>query len=349
MQQDIDEISEELRVLYVALTRAKEKLFMFSSFGSGNPQKTLNELCAKLDIENKKIHPYVVRSLSTTAQRLVACAILYGRNRNLTDILEMSCTPFVGKAEDFWKTEILMSDDIYEEFSDEENEESISLNITFDEIMRRLSLEYNNNVLTQIPVKVSVSDIAHKGESRIHSFSARPAFLSDEDMTAAQKGTAIHALMQFADYKAFIENPHSEIERLVNGRFLSQPQAEIVDIQKVLNCFNNPFMQSFLFADKTFREYRFAVKIKASDIYDDAQLSDNDELILQGAVDCAYVENGKIIIIDYKTDRVKSMQELKSRYAEQLRLYSYAMKLSTGLEVSKCVIYSFTLNDTIEV
>lgn len=349
MRQDIDEISEELRVLYVALTRAKEKLCMISSFGSGNPQKTLNELSAKLDIENKKIHPYVVRSLSTTAQRLVACAILYGKNRSLTDILEMSCTPFDGKAENFWKTEILMGDEIYEEFSDEEDEESVSLNITFDEIMRRLSLEYKNNVLTQIPVKVSVSDIAHKGDSRVHSFSARPAFLSDEDMTAAQKGTAIHALMQFADYKAFIENPRSEIERLVNSRFLSQPQAEIVDIQKVLNCINNPFMQSFLVAEKTFREYRFAVKIKASDIYDDAQLSDNDELILQGAVDCAYVENGKIIIIDYKTDRVKSMQELKSRYAEQLRLYSYAMKLSTGLEVSKCVIYSFTLNDTIEV
>ena len=99
----------------------------------------------------------------------------------------------------------------------------------------------------------------------------------------------------------------------------------------------------------TYREYRFAVKIKAKDIYLDSKLTDADEMILQGAVDCAFAQDGKITIIDYKTDRVKNMQELKERYAQQLKLYSYAMKLSTGLEVSRCVIYSFALNDTIEV
>ena len=349
MKQDIDDVSEELRVLYVALTRAKEKLFILSSFSSGDPQKSLGDLCAKLDICGKKLHPYVVRSLSTTSQRLAACAILYGKNKNLCDLLEMSCTPFDGKIEDFWKTEIIMGEEISSDLVADTQKTGKNVGITFEEIKRRLSLEYKNSALTQIPVKVSVSDLAHKDEGRTHSFAARPAFMAEKDMTAAQKGTAIHTLMQFADYKAFLNDPDREINRLVNGRFLNTKQAEIVDIQKVKDCLNSPIMQSFLQAEKTFREYRFAVKIKAADIYDDPQLADSDELMLQGAVDCAFEKDGKLVIIDYKTDRVKSMQELKGRYAEQLRLYSYAMKLSTGLDVAKCVIYSFTLNDTIEV
>ena len=71
--------------------------------------------------------------------------------------------------------------------------------------------------------------------------------------------------------------------------------------------------------------------------------------MLQGAVDCAFVENGEIIIVDYKTDKVRSMRELKDRYSEQLRLYSFAMQLSTGMKVRERVIYSFALNDTITV
>lgn len=349
MQQDIDDVSEELRVLYVALTRAKEKLFIISSFQSAKVDKTISEIAAKVDTENNKIHPYVVRSFSTTAQRLAACSILYGRNKNLADILAMPCGVYDGKAEDFWKTEILMGDEIAELSISEIQSESKAFNITFEEIKRRLSLKYNNTALTEIPVKVSVSELAHKDESRIYSFSSRPAFLSEDDMTAAQKGTAIHTLMQFADYNSFVNNPQSEIERLVNGRFLTKAQADIADINKILNCFNNSEMRKFLAAEKTFREYRFAVKIKAADIYDSLPTSSDDEILLQGAVDCAYVEDGKVVIIDYKTDRVKTMAELKERYEKQLKLYSYAMKISTGLEVSRCVIYSFTLNDTIEV
>lgn len=349
MQQDIDEISEELRVLYVALTRAKEKLIMLASFRSAKVKETLSELYSKLDTENQAIHPYVVRRLSTTAQRLAACALLYGANSNLSDILEIPCKPFDGKSEDFWKTEIYMGEEIAEDFLAREDKECRNINITFEEIKRRLSLEYGNNALTQIPVKVSVSDIAHKDDGRLHSFSSRPAFASNGNMTAAQKGTAIHTVMQFADFKAFMKNPEVELERLQSGRYISKEQTEAVDIKKVLNCLNTPIMQSFLNAEVTYREYRFAVKIKAKDIYLDSKLTDADEMILQGAVDCAFAQDGKITIIDYKTDRVKNMQELKERYAQQLKLYSYAMKLSTGLEVSRCVIYSFALNDTIEV
>lgn len=348
MQQDIDDVSEELRVLYVALTRAKEKLYMVSSFQSKDIDKTISGIAARLDLENKKIHPYVVRSFSTAAQRLAACNILYAKNKEVTDILSIPTEVYNGEPEDFWKSELLTEADIPEICDAEIAADDKKFAISFEELSRRLALEYRNGSLSKIPVKVSVSDIAHKDDARSYSFTERPAFLSEEKMTAAQKGTAIHTIMQFADYSAFLAGPNAETERLVNGRFITQAQADIADTAKITACLNSKIMQKFLSAEKTYREYRFAVKIKASDVYENIAEVD-EEILLQGAVDCAYVESGKLVIIDYKTDRVKTMEELKIRYQDQLRLYSYAMKISTGLDVKRCVIYSFTLDDIIQV
>lgn len=348
MQQDIDDVSEELRVLYVALTRAKEKLIMLASFPSGKPNETIAKISSRLDLANDTIHPYVVRSFSTSAYRLAACAILYGKNKVIADILEMPQKPFDGKSEDFWKSSVYMGQEIsHIDYAEAENETKV-FSVDINEVKRRLSLKYKNPTLSTIPVKVSVSELTHSKDADLYSFTSRPAFMSSGKMTAAQKGTATHTLMQFADYKSFLDNPDAEIQRLINGRYLSEDQANVIDTKLIFNCLNSSEMRKFLSAEKTFREYRFTVKIKASEVFDTLQDADDNEIILQGAVDCAYVENGKIVVIDYKTDQVKTMEELKDRYETQLKLYSYALKLSTGLEVSRCVIYSFKLNDTIE-
>lgn len=347
MKKDIDEISEELRVLYVALTRAKERLYVLATLRSSNPEKTLSEISSRLGRD--EIHPYVVRSLSTTARRLAACAILYGKNSCITNLLGQPCGVFDGKPEDFWKTEILLGADIPKPDPIETQSGNQGFKITYDEIMRRVNLSYQNSGLSSVPVKVSVSELAHKDEGREFSFAARPAFMSEQGLTAAEKGSAIHALMQFADYKAFLNDPSAEIERLRLSRYLTEAQCAAVDTDKILNCLSNPLMMEYMNAQQSFREYRFAVKIKASDVYDDLPEGSDGELLLQGAVDCAFVKDGSIIILDYKTDRVKTMQQLKERYQAQLELYSHAMKQMTGLEVSRRVIYSFELNDIIDV
>lgn len=349
MQQDIDDVSEELRVLYVALTRAKEKLYMLSSFQSKDIEKTISGIAARLDIENKRIHPYVVRSFSTTAQRLAACNILYAKNKEISNILSIPTEVYYGEPEDFWQSELLTEADIPETNEAEITADSKKFAVSFNELERRLALEYRNDELSKIPVKVSVSELAHKDDARSYSFAERPAFLSKEKMTAAQKGTAIHTIMQFADYAAFLADPLAEILRLVNERYITQAQADIADQDKITACLKSDIMQKFLSAEKTYREYRFAVKIRAAEVYPDIPEAADEEILLQGAVDCAYVENGRLVVIDYKTDRIKTMDELKNRYQEQLRLYSYAMKISTGFDVERCVIYSFALDDTIQV
>lgn len=347
MKKDVDEISEELRVLYVALTRAKERLYIIATLRSSNPEKTLSEISSRLS--GNEIHPYVVRSLSTTARRLAACAILYGKNRCITDLLGQPCGVFDGKPEDFWITEILLGSDIHRPDPIEIQAREKGFEITYDELMRRMNLSYQNSGLSSVPVKVSVSELAHKDEGREFSFASRPAFMSEQGLTAAEKGSAIHALMQFADFKAFLSDPAAEIERLRLSRYLTESQCAAVDVNKILACLSNPLMTEYMNVQQSFREYRFAVKVKASDIYSDLPKENDGELLLQGAVDCAYVKDGSIIILDYKTDRVKTMQQLKERYQAQLELYSLAMKRMTGLEVSRRVIYSFELDDIIDV
>lgn len=99
-----------------------------------------------------------------------------------------------------------------------------------------------------------------------------------------------------------------------------------------------------------YKEYRFTVKIPASLVQDDIDLRfGNEPVILQGAVDLAFVENGKLIIVDYKTDKVNDINALVDIYASQLLLYKKAMTQCIELEVSQCLIYSVNLSESIEV
>ena len=101
-------------------------------------------------------------------------------------------------------------------------------------------------------------------------------------------------------------------------------------------------------SNKLYREERFTVKIHPALISDDYPDTD-DEIVMQGAVDLAFEEDGKIVIVDYKTDRVRDIQKLVKLYQKQLVLYKEAMKQSLEQEVSECLICSVALNKIIKV
>ena len=103
-------------------------------------------------------------------------------------------------------------------------------------------------------------------------------------------------------------------------------------------------------SQKLYREFRFTVKIKAGRV--DPSLPPplcGRDIILQGAVDLAFEENGTIVIVDYKTDRIKEINELKSRYSTQLLLYKEAMEQCTELPLAQCILYSLRLGEWIDV
>lgn len=352
LELERDGKSEELRILYVAMTRAREKLVVLST--QKNPRRYLETMASRLTGENTVL-PYIVRGASCISNWITQCALMHPDGYRLRELAGMpriiECEPCRR-----WEINVIEGGDAP---AGEEGEAALEQAAALPEpaptedigpIIGRITAGYPYQILSRIPVKVSASELSHEESRGEYAFSARPAFLQKEKMTGAQRGTALHAFMQFADFSAFLADPLEELARLALHGFITEEQQREVPLGRVNACLQSDVMRRFLQAEKQYREYRFTVKIKAG--LADKELKPpfcDEAIILQGAVDCAFEEPGGIVIVDYKTDRVKTMEELRSRYHTQLELYRHAMEQCTGLPVRECVLYSFHLNGSIVV
>ena len=103
--------------------------------------------------------------------------------------------------------------------------------------------------------------------------------------------------------------------------------------------------RSALNSVRLYREYRFTVEIPASSIDNTLEYPyGNEKIVLQGAIDCMFEEDGKMVVVDYKTDRAKDPLKLAEMYKEQLRLYKLAVEQITGKSVGQCLLYSFAMS-----
>lgn len=346
LELDRDEMSEELRILYVAMTRAKEKLIMVTAVK--NAAKTLGKLATRLTAE-KRIQPYVVRSASCISDWLLLCALRHpsgGRLRELAGALP----GITAESGEPWSIHLIASQAAPEAVVQTQIAAPAAPDASLRaEIEKKLDFVYPFADLKGVQAKVAASDLAAREFSEQYATVSRPAFLSKSGLTPAERGTALHAYMQFADYQKAAQSPESELERLVAQGFLTREQGGAVDLERVRAFFQGPLAKRILASGHVMREYRFTVEISAGDLR--PGLSENlkkEPVVLQGAVDCAFEENGALIIVDYKTDKTRNPAELWNRYREQLSLYRLAMEQCTGKKVGGCLLYSFSLNAAIE-
>ena len=334
-----DEKSEELRVLYVALTRAKQKLILVSN-PRGGAASYLSGISKKLAGE-REISPYVVRSAGSMSDWLTMCAMLHPDGAVLREYADME-VDYAPEADYRLDCRIITSLSGTDEESgdDTENEASADTTVT-DELQRHVNYIYPYEGLRSLPVKVAASTLAHKQSTAAERYLNRPAFLSDQKLNAAEKGTALHTFMQFADFMAAREGIAAELDRLVRDGYLTQTQADSIDLDRANTFVHSALIDRAVASDTVYKEYRFNIRIPASRVNPEIGGHFADEsVILQGAVDLAFVEDGALVIVDYKTDRVKRPQELAARYSTQLDLYREALEQCLGLPVKECVIYS---------
>ena len=347
-----DERSEELRVLYVAMTRAKEKLIMITSLK--NPTKVIGDIAASLT-GAEKLAPYTVLNCRSMSDWIISCALMH---RSGSILREIAGDPFFIPPSDdpLWDIEIISDNTQVNEEEATSNENIIAEipSSTDDEFLQiithRLNKPYKYAPLHSLPVKVTVSALAEKGKEYEYLTVSRPAFMRESGITPAERGTAIHSFMQFANLSKALASFDNELLRLKNEGFLTEKECNTVDKPLILKFLQSDIMQRISRTDKLYREYRFTVKINAKRV--DPTLSDElggETVILQGAVDLAFEENGSIVIVDYKTDNIKEISELKEKYSEQILLYKDAMEQCTALPVSQCILYSFKLGEYIEV
>ena len=152
--------------------------------------------------------------------------------------------------------------------------------------------------------------------------------------------------MQYCNFEQARASLDTEIDRLLNDGKLTQEQVDMID-RKTLNEFlSTKLIDRIIASQLVMREKRFTARLKPSEVFD---VKTNATVIIQGAVDLAFVEDGKLVIVDYKTDRVKDITKLAGLYKKQLDLYKSAMEQSEELTVKECILCSIHLGAYITV
>ena len=358
-----NELSEELRVLYVALTRAKERLVLV---GSSKELKKYVENVVKKFAYNKTVLPYTVSSAGHMCDWIIDCLLVHKSGAKIRELggyvgeISSDCTfdwdvNVIDDLEEYHKN--IFADTNYESADDvtetEQTADSISERTRKENlaiIKERLSRVYEYEKMTKIPVKVSASALAERESSLRYGVSAIPDFMRKGKLSGAEKGTAMHTFVQYCDFERARTSLDEEIKRLVEKGFLTEIQGDAVNRESVNAFLNSDLMNRMINANMLEREFRFTVEIPAGIADKTLEFPYSEEpIILQGAVDCLFEENGKIIVVDYKTDRGKSREELTDMYSPQLKLYKLAIEQVMGKIVSQCVIYSFGLGESIEI
>lgn len=337
-------LSEELRVLYVALTRAKEKLIL--TMTSKNLRQEVLKLLPVLGRE-RKLPSYTVRSANSFGQWILMALLrnpdMIGLYRLAEENMSVSipCESRIGLTITAPLEEELrprLGERSFEALPDEEIKERLDEQIRY---------RYPYEEETRLPSKLSVTQITTLKEEQGRVRLAKPDFLQADGLSGAERGTAVHTFLQFADFRRCVNDLPGELARMEAQRFLTPEQCAAIEPEKLAAFFRSGICQKILTAERVYREYKFMYELPARELYDD--ILSGEHILVQGIADCVIEEPDGLIIVDYKTDRVSSPAELAGRYGSQLALYRRAIGTQFGKPVKSCVIYSVELEREIEV
>ena len=338
--------SEEMRVLYVALTRAKENLIMVTSVP--NPEKGLAKVAVECGI-GERANPFAVLRMNNFSDLVLTALMRHPAADELRKLSGVDVPIFLPEKDRF-KLKVVVSDS--ESFMTESAnaQKAAAKPVFFDEVCKRLDYSDPRLVLSSVPAKRAASDGSERGINREYFASSRPAFMSSGGLTPAQRGTATHKFMQFSNYAAARADIESELARLVDGGFLSEEEGKAVNISAAKRFFMSSLAERIFASDNVMREKKFAALFPAKFFYPELTGETAEEkIVVQGIADCVFVEDGELVIVDYKTDTGVDAEALLDRYSAQLGIYREALSQALGMPVKETLLYSFFMNSTVKV
>lgn len=363
----LDQLGEELRILYVAMTRAKEKLYLTAS-------------CKDLDTIRKKID---------------AVGFLDGKIPKMTLLNATSLLEYIWISRGIWGEDIhiyhdedLMGNEIFYEFSTvmlKQNFErqTKEKNGDISELLNeKFSFVYPYDYLSKLYTKTSVSELKkahiHESEETNVIFETEqtqipylPEYMREEKKSSGtSRGSAYHRVLELIDYKKLfqvfgsktiyappdnaliLDFTKAEFSRIANYEQMNEDIA-LVDLKKVAAFLGSESAFRMAKADangKLYKEQPFVMAVDARELIPDLPVE--EKVLIQGIIDVFFVEETKnaeeVVVLDYKTDRVDEAKELLSRYKSQLTYYGEALEKLTTLHVKEKIIYSFALGAEIK-
>lgn len=326
-------LSEELRILYVALTRAKEKIII-SGF-TRDLESLINKASSKMGNKSTVSNLYL-SGAKCYLDIIMTCILRHPSSKNLRSYSMVNVKVFdddsilntkVLNASTINEAELLKTKPIKKE------------NFNESELNMVTSFNYDDS-LTRLPVSLSVSNIKAK-----NSFLRKPSFLTD-GVNHTNVGTLYHKVLECLPIKKYyISNLKEELKLLVSKGIISANDEKILDMEKLFAYLSSDIYDMILSSSNVKREFKITFKTPGSYYDDDLR----GEILTDGVIDLLFKHNDTYIIVDYKTDNVKDIFDLKERYKIQLDLYEIAIKEILKAKKVRKFIYSIKFNKFIEV
>ena len=331
-------LSEELRLLYVAMTRARERLFITCAMA--DPQKTMDKLAPAAQ---EHIPAQALLPMRSMAEWLI-CAALGTGGRALT----LS----IGGDEEGVPRRVTPAAQPEPERTGEE-----AVPVDFDAL---LAWRYPHAGAETLPSKLTATELKSLAEPDAESAELLPRAartfrrpdiaLAARRLTAAERGTATHLALRYLELGALTtpEAAREAVDRLAAAGKLSAREAAAVDAAGLCRFALSPLGRRITAAPRVLREFPFALLCPAERFFPGAE---GEELLLQGVVDCCLIEPDGAVIVDYKTDRIapEAAPERAKRYAAQLETYAWAVSRITGLAVKAKIVYFLQPGEAVEL
>ena len=341
-----EDLAEEMRLLYVAMTRASEKLILTGEVAN------LNKIAKKV------WSAHLAGSLNPTEILSAQCPldwIMIAVFQNEEDCYSEHTTlerkdGFEGISH--WKYSVISRLEEAEEKTEEEPSRDAPAKEAAEEEIQKIRsfMEYEYSFSDRVEIPTKMTPTSMKGRYLDHEtsegswvsetvFSAPvltgPDFFDKgKKLTAAEKGTATHQFLQFLDYaRCDGENEiREQLEELVDKKVLTRQQADSIRIRNIADFFQTSLGKRMIRATEIKREFKFSIMVPAARYFPSGG---EEKILLQGVIDCAFLEGDQWVLLDFKTDSIRPgmEEERAARYLDQMETYVYALEKITQIPV----------------
>ncbi len=374
---ELSQTDEEMRVLYVALTRAKTALYVCASVENFEKYDLLCRYSASVSdpmtfIEQNSYLKWILTALRCKTDLSPRYELtVISENDIIGTNTEVCCTEKSSKertdVEKYDREEVYnvlkeRFDFVYPHIHSAKLPSKLSVSKLYPEILDE------NTQDSSVEITELLSMFDHEKETANSDNSSKlayPKFLSEalSEPSPAEKGTATHVFMQFCDFDELEKHGvDKEIARLCENKFILPSHADIIDKNAVNSFLSSDIYREMRSASACEREYRFNIKLPASDFTANPELKtelSDDFIFVQGVIDCYFTDkNGETVLLDYKTDKVPSFivgntekenEFFINAHSRQLGYYRAALERLTGRAVTRTLVYSFALGRCIEI
>lgn len=339
-----EDAAEEMRILYVLLTRAQERLILVGSVSDA--QRAADRWRALSHaFSGAKSHLDLIMSARAAAEEQGA---LLHSTVAIHTLGELSGGGFEAADPRAMLDEIAADPEL---FADPK----------LDQEMR---WQYPDSLSARKPLKLTVSGMLREleGPEQLPVMAQRPQFLTEESarrMTGTERGTAYHRAMQLLRLDALkgLKGPAltDEIQRQLNifaeRRLITEVQREAIRPKLLAGFFSTELGQRLLQAETVRREWPFNVMLRVKEALsaEEAGIFEEEELLVQGSIDCCFLESDGWILLDYKTDRSDDLEALRAHYHNQLHVYALALERITGIPVRQKMLCLLGSSRVLEV